>query len=332
MARARAADKDSDTTAASAVYNLAALIASDCGLPDLARQWCHEHAAAYLRAPAMGAQEARHALEPLVNLARLHIRDGNGDAAFHLLDNLYEAVDTRTDTVIDGIPIPAATITTTDTDHRELRRWLWSVHLADGTRALTSAGRWQDAHQHLQARKGIGRRMLDGRQVAVIAHATADDHDGALELLDTTAPGEPWQDAVTACLTALCAEPNNSAIHRTDALKRYRRLVPKPPLAVFQTRLGLSVLDAIGGAEHPAARDLAAHLVTQVIATRDGYIARDLLAHDGCVALINDDQARDIAAALDTSGLGRQAIPSQLRANLSAALATSAAVLARELL
>lgn len=35
---------------ASAVYNQAALIASDLGLPDLARKMCHQHAAAYLHA------------------------------------------------------------------------------------------------------------------------------------------------------------------------------------------------------------------------------------------------------------------------------------------
>lgn len=35
---------------ASAVHNRAALLASDCGLPDLAREWCHRHADAYLRA------------------------------------------------------------------------------------------------------------------------------------------------------------------------------------------------------------------------------------------------------------------------------------------
>ena len=73
------------------------------GLPKLAREWCHRHAAAYLRAHPLGAQAARHALEPLVNLARLHIRDGKSDAAFQLLDALYKAVTSRADTVIDGL-------------------------------------------------------------------------------------------------------------------------------------------------------------------------------------------------------------------------------------
>ncbi|MGH2599502.1 MAG: hypothetical protein ACRDJ9_08955 [Dehalococcoidia bacterium] len=279
----------------------------------------------------MGARGARQALEPLVNLARLHIRDGNGDAAFCLLDNLYEAVASRTDTLIDGIAVPAANLTATEADHRELRQWLWSVHLADGTRALTSAERWQDAHDHLRTRKGIGHRMLDGRQVAVIARMTAGDEDGAVALLDATAPGEPWQNAVTACLRALCADTGHPATDRLAMLERYRRLVPAPALAVFHTRLGLSVIDATGGIQQPTARDLAAELIKQAVAFRDGYTAREVLAHDGCATLLTDNQAGDLAAVLGASALGCHAIPSQLQAKLSAALTASAAVLSREL-
>lgn len=44
------AQTKADQGLASAVYNQAALLASDLGLPDLARQWCHQHAAAYLHA------------------------------------------------------------------------------------------------------------------------------------------------------------------------------------------------------------------------------------------------------------------------------------------
>lgn len=331
-ARAHAADQDNDIVAASAVYNLAALLASDCGLPDLARQWCHQHAAAYLRTRTpLDAQQARQALEPVVNLARLNIRDGNGDAAFHLLDTLYEAVSTRTDTAIDGLAVPAARLTVTDADHRELRRWLWSVHLADGTRALTSAGRWQDAHEHLRARNGIGQRMLDGRQVAVIAHATAGDHDGAMAILDTTAPGEPWQNAVTACLAALCGNTTSSpAEHLSTVLERYRQLTLAPEVAVFRTRLGLSIIDA-AGIEHPHARDIATSLIRYVVTSRDGYLARDILTHDGCAALLSDSQASDLAMILDASGLGRGEIPANLHAKLSAALTTSAVVLSRVL-
>ena len=234
---ARTAARSSDLATASAACNQAALVASDCGLPDLARQWCQRHAFAYLRARPLDARAARYALEPLVNLARLHIRDGNGDTAFHLLDTLYEAITSRTDTAIDGILLPASDLTRSSEDHRDLRRWLWTVHLSDSPRALISAGRWQDALAHLQRHHGIGQRMLDGRQVAVIAQSTAGNTDGALKLLEETAPGEPWEQAVTACLTVLCRPPGRPPAGQdlTAMLDAYRQFNPLPQLAVFCT-------------------------------------------------------------------------------------------------
>jgi hypothetical protein len=179
------------------VHNLAALLASDCGLPDLARQWCHRQANVYLRAHPLGAQVARHALEPLINLVRLHIRDGQGELAFDLIDTLYAAVSSRTAATIDGVEIPAR-LTNSLEAHQEVRRWLWAVLLATGARALAVAGRWEDACTRLRRYQGIGRRMLDGRQVAVIAYAASGDTDGTLALLDDTEPGEPWENAVTS--------------------------------------------------------------------------------------------------------------------------------------
>ena len=87
------------------MLNQAALVASDCGLPDVARAWCQRHARLYLRAGPLDAAATRSALEPLVNLARLHIRDGDGDTAFHILDELYHAVTARTDTTVEGITV-----------------------------------------------------------------------------------------------------------------------------------------------------------------------------------------------------------------------------------
>ncbi len=59
---------------ASTVFNQSALLASDLGLPDLARSICHRHANAYLRACPLSATSTIRGLEPLVNLARLQIR------------------------------------------------------------------------------------------------------------------------------------------------------------------------------------------------------------------------------------------------------------------
>lgn len=329
--RARMAEPNSDLAEASAVCNQAALIASDCGLPDLARTWCRQHAETYLRAGALNGPAARYALEPVVNLARLLIRAGDGGAAFTLLESLYEAVSSRTDAVIDTISVPASLFAAAG--YRELREWLWSVHLADGTRALTAQGRWQDALTHLRRRKGIGQRMLDGRQVAVIAHATSGDQVRAQALIRGTTPGEPWENAVTACLAVLCHLGTNPvpAGEMATMLERYRQLTVPAYLAVFRARLGLSVIDAVGTTAHPAIPEIASALISHATAIGDGYVARDLLAHPACIAVLTASQAGNLAAVVDACALGNRGIPAELKDELSAAIATSLEVISRVL-
>ncbi|MEW2384056.1 hypothetical protein AB0873_18475 [Micromonospora sp. NPDC047707] len=284
-ALAERAERANDLAAASAVYNQAALIASDCGQPDLARQRCHEHAEAYLPTLPWGAQAARHALEPLVNLARLHIRDGDGDAALQLLTDLFHAVSTWTDTSVDGYPLPASRLTWSDDDHREVRRWLWGVLIADGARALTSAGRWQEAYEHLKRHNGIGQRMLDGRQVAVIAHATTGEIERARTIVSETACGELWEQAITACLGYLCAQatPARPSDHLGVMLESYLRLTPTQSFALFHTRLGLSIIEATDRVDHPDVRSLAAGLTNQALTFEDAYVARELLRYGDVV-------------------------------------------------
>jgi hypothetical protein len=319
----RAADAN-DPVIASHVHNQAALIASDCGQPDLARTWCHRHARAYIGSLRPDAHTARQALEPLVNLARLHIRAGHGAAAFALIDNLYQAVLTRTDTVIDGIPVPAARLTSTPDNHARLSRWLWTIHLADGTRALASAGRWHDAEAHLRKHNGIGRRMLDGRQVAVIARLTRGHPAEALHLLTETETGQPWETAVAACLTAL-ARPATEPLpisQLATMISWYRHPQPDPPLVLFRTRLALSIIDAIGDMDHPAAQSSIRDIIRAVLDASDGYAARDLLAHRPCMSLSSASQTDELATVLHHSGLDRP-LPAALTSQLQAALAAS---------
>lgn len=327
---AERADREGDLAAASAVYNQAALIASDCGQAELARHWCHEHADAYLHALPLGAQDARHALEPLVNLARLRIRDGHGDAALGLLSDLFQAVSSRTDTLIDGCPLPASRVTRTENDHREVRQWLWGVLLAEGARALTSTGRWKEAYEHLQRHNGIGQRMLDGRQVAVIAHLTSGEIKHARTIIAETARGEPWEEAVTACLAHLCAavtgEPEEAT--RDALLRSYRRLTPTPSLAVFHTRLGLAVVDTVGQVDYSEVRSLTADLIEQAFAFDDAYVARELLDHRSILAVID---ARSMPRLTDIMQAGTACgrLPSVAQERLLQALAASRAAIRR---
>lgn len=318
--RADLAWKQRHTASATAVFNLAALLASDCGLPDLARTWCHRLATVILARDC----EPQHALEPIVNLARLHIRAGNGPSAWNLLETLFHAVDTRTDVTIDGLTIPAARLTSTPDTYATARSWLWTVLLGTGAHALATAGRWDEARDRLNRYKGIGARMLDGRQIAVIAHATAGRHQQASAMLEATQPGEPWEDAVTACL-ALHIRADDSTDHATAALTTYRALSPiEPGLATFRIRLGLTLADGLGS-DHPDANKTKLQLIEH--ATQDGYATREILAHPGTVSLATNRQIRQLNDLASACGLGQGTLRPTYLSHLNNALHTAEAVL-----
>ncbi|MFC0865479.1 hypothetical protein ACFHYQ_24605 [Sphaerimonospora cavernae] len=82
---------------------------------------------------------AKLALQPLVNLGRLHTRDGNGIAAYQVHEALFHAAQSRSEAVIDGTRIDLGRIVQDGDDHRVVVRWLWTILLADGIRALCRA-------------------------------------------------------------------------------------------------------------------------------------------------------------------------------------------------
>jgi hypothetical protein len=308
--QAAAAAHHHDAAAATTVFNLAALVASDCGLPDLARHWCHRLAHAALRRQPSNDPLAIRSLEPIVNLARLRTRAGDGLGAWSLLENLFQTVASRTDTVIDGIEVPAARLTGPPETHRQVCAWLWAVLLSDGARALVAAGRWDEARRRLDHYRGIGHRILDGRQISVIAHATAGNHDQALALLHATEPGQPWEDAVTACLTLLCQpQPTTTADARGPVAAYVVLDTTTTGLAVFRTRLGLSLIDALAATNPAAGHSIAGRLLDQ--GTTDGYVARDLLAHSGCRYVATSRQTHALAGIVRACGLddGHMAAP-----------------------
>ncbi len=322
--RAVLAQEAGDVTAATAVFNQAALLASDCGLAELARTWCHRLAEAALA----NGHDPRNGLEPIVNLARLHVRAGDGSTAWSLLETLFRAVDTRTDTMIDGLTIPAARIAQAPGAHARVRSWLWTVLLATGAHALAVAGRWDEASRRLTEYQGVGKRMLDGRQTTIIAHALAGRHDQVRVMLDGTRPGDPWENAVTACLWLLLGPQTAAASLRVCApLAAYLDLGPaENNLAVFHTRLGLSTLDAVGPV-HPAAQHVAEELVRH--ATHDGYAARHVLAHTDCLRAATDQQNRQLAMLVEECGLDTGAIPDRQLTELAGALDVAESVIVR---
>ncbi|MFJ7911971.1 hypothetical protein [Kitasatospora sp. NPDC096204] len=317
------ASRQADPSLASTVFNQAALLASDLALPDYARELCHRHAALYLTRGPLPAASAIRGLEPIVNLARLHIRAGHHQRGHQLLLDLYHSVTTATETTLDGITVPAR-LTETSEQRAEVRQWLWRIVIADGTRALTTAGRWTDALHHIEKHRGIGQRILDGRQVAVLARATTGDLPGALALLAATEPGEPWENAVTAVLTTLC-RPGDRHAAKT-AIDHCLALEPAEGLAVFTTRLTLAALDAPAPSA-PAARVLASLLAIRTAESGDGYALRDLLTHPTALSYLFPSQVDPLKESLATCALSTSNLPLPLEAALENALAHASAVL-----
>jgi hypothetical protein len=322
---ADSAAKAGDPSMASTVYSQAALIASDTGVPDMARTLCDQHAADYLDAAPLPGKAAIRALEPIVTFARLAIRAGQYDDGRRTLLQLFDAVSTNTPTTLfEDVAVPSG-LTSTARDRQEVRAWLWRVLLADGTRALTIAGRWTEALAHVEAHQRVGQRMLDGRQVAVLAALTVGDTVRANSLLADTKPGEPWEVAVTDCLSIVC--------HRTAGLPWQHVLqnlvtehlgtLDGDDLTVFNTRLGLATLDLFTLPEGPETRLVVEELHRRAIKTSDGYAAREILAHPLCAALATDREAQECRTLLTSCALGAGTIPDQLRDQLDHAVRTS---------
>jgi hypothetical protein len=318
---------------AAEAHNKAALIASDCGLPALARDLCWRQFAVYQRATPLTAGAAQLGLQPVVNLARLLIRGGDADGAYRLLDTIYHAVRTRASAVVDGQSITFTDFTASDEDHRALCQWLWTVLLADGTRALAGAGQWDQALAHATQHRGVGARLLDGRQVAVLARCSAGSPDAALAILSQSVISAPWEQAVAACLMVLCLRfgnrPADAAI--TAMVELYPEVEPAPGLLAFRTHLGLTVIDLAGGTGHPGGAQAAAGMVGEAVAAGDGYAARDILAHPECRSRLTETEKRALTAALRSSGLGRGTVPAHLMGDLMWAVETSETAIARNL-
>ncbi|MGQ0775692.1 MAG: hypothetical protein ACT4NY_14945 [Pseudonocardiales bacterium] len=76
-------------TRAAEVCNNAALIASDCGLPELARALCWRQHKVFDQARPLPASATKLALQPVLNLPRQLIREGDNDGAYAILQALY---------------------------------------------------------------------------------------------------------------------------------------------------------------------------------------------------------------------------------------------------
>lgn len=318
-ATAAAGGKDGGMAEAAHALNLAALIASDCGLPDLARQWCWQHIDVYRQLGTLTTLQAGYLLEPVLNLARLRIRADDGKPALHLLQAMYEAVTSGTDLTVDSHILPLTDLVGTRDELGQLRRWSWLQHLNEGIRILALASRWDDAVHHATALNGIGLHLMEGRQAAVIAQLLHDNTETAYTLLHGSTITEPWEHQVSACLAAISPPPGAADEQITAMTDLFLAAAPTPGYVVYRARLGLTVTTLLADHDETAAQHLLNQLVTEVVDTPDGYAAREVLGHRTTLR-IKQPQHRALTQVVDAAGLGVHTMPAPIHETLTEAV------------
>ncbi|MCX4659135.1 hypothetical protein [Streptomyces uncialis] len=298
---------------ASGVLNYAALIVSDVGMPDLATELCWRQHRAFAKAGHLTGGIAVMSLMPLINISRLLTREGDGEAAYDVLTRLYRAAQKRGTAEIHGRTVDLAALISTDTDHRKVCEELWTTVLIDGARALARIGRWTEAADAMNAHRGVGNRLLDGRQITIMALMERGLDQEALDMIDTTSPTEPWETTIAALLRAHCRSASSplSGADLDLVLRETTTLLtaPEPSYAVFQTRSGLAALDL---ADDGASKRV--HTLSEAIATTavlDAYSAHEALRHPVARRYLTGARQQQLCAVITTAGLANGRLPDE---------------------
>lgn len=305
---------------AAEVCNKAALIASDCGLPALARQLCWRQHAIFEAVRPLPAGAARLALLPILNIPRQLIREGEGATAYQILGRLYQAARERRDIEIGGHRVSLSGLTRGPGDWQDVCTRLWAALLADGARALVAEGRWQEAAEHVTAYRGVGTRLLDGRQVMIVSLAELSEHDRAAALVGSSVTTEPWEQAVASVLRVHCCRAAGRDIRQSAGpmLAHALRLVahPDPATAVFRVQAGLTAADLAEGCGSAMLPRLRAAVTAAAVA--DAHAAREVLADVLMRAAMTADQQSTLNLLVRSSGLGTGVLPREALADLEA--------------
>ncbi|TQE18564.1 hypothetical protein Sipo8835_37820 [Streptomyces ipomoeae] len=315
------------------VLNYAALIASDVGMPGLAADLSWRQHRVFAEAGNLSGDIAVISLMPLINISRLLTREGDGEAAYDVLTQLYRAAQKRGTAEVRGHTVDLSMLIDTDADHRKICQELWVTVLVDGARALARIGRWTEAAEAMTAHRGVGNRLLDGRQIQIMSLMERGLDQQARDTIEATAPKEPWENTVAAFLRIHCrpaADPMPEA-ELDLALQGALALItsPDPEITAFQARVGLTALELVPDHTSPHAARLRDALA--VVAGRDAYAAREVLDHHATRPHLTDEQRENLDVLLTTSGLGAGNLPQAHMHALTEAVDKAEAAL-RELL
>jgi hypothetical protein len=158
----------------------------------------------------------------------------------------------------------------------------------------------------MAAHRGIGTRLLDGRQIKIMALLEQGRHQEAAAVIDASVPAEPWETAVTAILRGYCQQQATPATpaEPSDAIEKAIELLGQgePTTAAFRSRAGLTALDL--AADQPEASTAQLHDAIAQLAATDAYAARNALGHPIMRARMTCHREQQLARVIKAAGFG----------------------------
>ncbi|WP_344668889.1 hypothetical protein [Catenulispora yoronensis] len=314
-----------------AALNLAALVAADCGLPDLAIDFCERQFQIFHAAWPVTGNTAICALQPVVNLARLANRRGDHEAAYQSFDELNNAVHHGDAIAVNGVAVSFAGFTTSASDLSLAAPWLRDVLRVEGTRALTMAGRWQAATEHAARYDDSPERLREHRQVLAVSQILDGQAAVATSLILESVMTEAWERAVALCLRLFAAQSvgdnDTEAATSLGEAVALLRLSHERRTAVFRCRLGSVAIDLIGPSSPNDALLLEAQLFADAAGSDDAYVARELLSHSLAWSMPAPQQFAPLAEMVQKAGLDAGGVPEPTLAALRDSVGVAEAVL-----
>ncbi|CCK32118.1 hypothetical protein BN159_7739 [Streptomyces davaonensis JCM 4913] len=313
---------------ACATWNLSALIASDCGMTDLATDLCLRQLCLFQAAWPVTGDTAIAALQPIVNLVRLTARAGDPHAAYQQLMSVHRAVHNGGTVSVHGHLLDLTGFTTHATlDH--IQPWLNALLLEDGTRFLVATGQWAQAAEHAAAYDKAAERLHDSRQARVMASVHTADPNAANSLIETAMITEPWEKAVAQLLrryadymTGRATPEGFTAVTRAVQ----SALAPAPPhLRMFRVKLVLAAIDLASQGCEAEVQVLHNAIVSDTVQASDAYAAREILRHP--VPSASGRSRHELEEIVHAGGLGRGTLSKSVQSTLMRAVHTAGASL-----
>lgn len=320
---------------ACSAWNLAALLAADCGMADLAAELCQHQFQLFQAAWPVSGRTAIASLQPLVNLARLTNRTGDHERAYRELDAINQAVRHGGDAVIHDRTVSFDGFTTAENNWSIVDKWLRSLLREEGTRALAAAGHWDKAAAHAAHYDDAAEQLREARQTSIIAHVLNGHTSTALTLIDTSVLRHPWEHAVAACLRSYtdikAQRPDTGNLAAMLTAVQHARQHSDRATTLFRIRLGLTAIDLSAGRLAREADLVCAELIDEAQRSTDAFAAREILDHPPCRIHLPPAQAAGLTALVDRAQLSAGALPQSVLSHLMTSVHIASTVLAHSL-